>query len=164
MSVEAHQWFKNGDHPGDDCETFVDSETGKPFQGEGKIVRYYRTPDLDGQNACEKCGYIMHDHGWIDVPTDGHIVCPGDLIVTIAKGKWVPCKLNTAKILSGSEALYGFAAWLTCRKKRVVLSAADNAGVAADLVAEFCKTNGLKEPRPNWTDWLTHPSEEKSHA
>lgn len=157
--VEAHQWFKNGDHPEDNCETFIHSETGEPFQGEGKVVRYYRTPDLDGQNVCERCGRTMHYHGWIDVSKDGHIVCPGDIILTIGKDKWVPCKLSTEKALSASEALFGFCAWLTGREKRVSFSAHDNAGVAADLITEFCRTNDLKEPRPNWTKRLTHPKE-----
>lgn len=53
--VEATQWFKNGDHPGDDCSMVYPhpgSETKfKPFLEEGKVVRYYRTPDLDGQHG-----------------------------------------------------------------------------------------------------------------
>lgn len=49
--------------------------------------------------------------------------------------------------LSASEALYGFAAWLTTRRERAVFSAADNAGPAAELVAEFCRVNGLAPPR-----------------
>jgi len=79
--VEATQWFKNGDHPQDDCGTFTGAD-GKPFQGEGKVVRYYRTPDLDGQHVCKRCGKIMHEHGWIDTQEGGHIVCPGDWIIT----------------------------------------------------------------------------------
>lgn len=65
--VEATQWFKNGDHPQDNIfRPFED--TGKiPIEPrEGEVVRYYRTPELDGQNNCEKCGNIMHLHGWID--------------------------------------------------------------------------------------------------
>jgi len=86
--IEAEQWFKNGDHPKDH------DHIGKgPFsqmaleryydytQTEGKIVRYYRTPALNGQTLCKYCGKIMHDHGWIDTLEGGHIVCPGDWIV-----------------------------------------------------------------------------------
>jgi len=90
--IEAHQWFKNGDHPEDNCETFTDSETESYFQGEGHIVRYYRTPELDGQNKCQKCGNIMHNHGWIDTFEGGHIVCPGDWIITGVAGEHYPCK------------------------------------------------------------------------
>ena len=51
VEIEAIQWFKNGDHPDDDCGTF-DAGNG-PFKGEGKVVRYYRRPECDGQNACK---------------------------------------------------------------------------------------------------------------
>ena len=81
--VEATQWFKNGDHPDDECFMPV---------AEGKVVRYYRTPDLDGQNTCQHCSRIMHIHGWIDTLEGGHIVCPGDWIITGVKGEYYPCK------------------------------------------------------------------------
>lgn len=89
--IEATQWFKSGDHPYDDRETFC-VEGGEPFLGEGKIVRYYRTPDLDGQDKCSQCGDIMHNHGWIDTLESGHNVCPGDWIITGIKGERYPCK------------------------------------------------------------------------
>lgn len=89
--IEATQWFKNGDHPCDGTERFVGGE----FDGElyeGKVVRYYRSPDLDGQQGCKHCGRIMHDHGWIDTLEGGHIVCPGDWIITGVRGENYPCK------------------------------------------------------------------------
>ena len=79
--VSADQWFKNGDHPEDDCGTFMDSETGLPFIGEGHIVRYYRHPSINGQTKCPHCEHIMHDHGWIE--ESGCVVCPGDWIVRV---------------------------------------------------------------------------------
>ncbi len=94
--ITADQWFKNGDHPKDDCGTF-DVGDG-PFQGEGEVVRYYRTPDQDGHNCCKKCDIIMHHHGWIDTLEGGHIVCPGDWIITDVRvreghhGHFYPCK------------------------------------------------------------------------
>jgi hypothetical protein len=92
VEVEAAVWFKNGDHPLDRCETF-DSEKG-PFQGEGKVVRYYRRPEpeFDGQRPCPHCNHIMYLHGWIDVPQDGRVVCPGDWIITGDDGQFYPCK------------------------------------------------------------------------
>lgn len=90
--IEATQWHKNGDHPNDDCETFSDSTSSSPFQGEGKIVRYWRTPDMDGQTPCTVCSIIMHKHGWIDTLEDGHRVCPGDWIITGVQGEFYPCK------------------------------------------------------------------------
>lgn len=89
--IEAVQWFKSGDHPQDDREWFqVKGE--EPFLGEGKIVRYYRTPKLDGQNKCQRCDDIMHNHGWIDTLEGGHIVCPSDWIITGVQGELYPCK------------------------------------------------------------------------
>lgn len=34
----------------------------------------------------------MHNHGWIDTLEGGHIVCPGDWIITGVKGENYPCK------------------------------------------------------------------------
>ncbi len=92
VEIEATQWFKSGDHPDDDRETY-DAGNG-PFLGEGKVVRYYRTPQLDGLHECKHCAVIMHDHGWIDTLEGGHIVCPGDWIITGIAGERYPCKPN----------------------------------------------------------------------
>lgn len=62
--------------------------------------------------------------------------------------------------LTASEAVYGFAAWLTTREVPVYFSVTHNAGIAAELVNEFCKANNLKEPRDNWHTHLVHPSGE----
>jgi hypothetical protein len=34
----------------------------------------------------------MHWHGWIETLEGGHIVCPGDYIITGVKGERYPCK------------------------------------------------------------------------
>ena len=94
--IEAHQWLKNGDHPEDGTEVFEQGE----FKGElleGKVVRYYRTPECDGQDVCTHCGLTMHDHGWIDTLEGGHIVCPGDWIITGIADERYPCKDNIFK-------------------------------------------------------------------
>lgn len=78
-TVEATQWFKNGDHPEDGDETFVDS-AGVTQRCEGKVVRYYRRPDVSGEEVCEHCGHTMHEHGWID--NGDCVVCPGDYTIT----------------------------------------------------------------------------------
>ena len=100
--IEASQWFKNGDHPLDYSRTHHGLENGqlRDFQPqerqanawEGDIVRYYRTPSIDGKQACKHCGKIMHEHGWIDTLEGGHIVCPGDWIITGVNGEFYPCK------------------------------------------------------------------------
>ena len=100
--IEAHQWFRNGDHPLDYSKDHEGLENGemRTFSGaeraanglEGDIVRYYRHPDVDGATAYQHCGGVMHDHGWIDTLEGGHIVCPGDWIITGVKGEVYPCK------------------------------------------------------------------------
>lgn len=95
--IEATQWFKNGDHPEDGTETFE----GGGFKGElleGKVVRYYRSPDCGGQNKCKLCNSIMHLHGWIETLEGGHVVCPGDLIITGVQGERYPCKPDIFKM------------------------------------------------------------------
>ena len=94
--IEATQWQKNGDHPQDGTETFEEGQ----FKGqllEGKLVRYYRTPECDGENKCKRCGKTMHYHGWVETLEGGHIVCPGDFIITGVQGENYPCKPDIFK-------------------------------------------------------------------
>lgn len=100
--IDATQWFQNGDHPLDYSRAHQGLENGelrefsaeerKANGWEGDIVRYYRTPEMDGQKPCQHCGKIMHVHGWVDTLEGGHIVCPGDWIITGVKGEHYPCK------------------------------------------------------------------------
>jgi hypothetical protein len=94
--VKASQWWRNGDHPHDDQDMFdYPDENGNVFQrpnGEGKVVRYFRRPDVPGEQTCKHCTRPMHDHGWIDTLEGGHIVCPGDYVITGVKGERYPCK------------------------------------------------------------------------
>jgi hypothetical protein len=89
--VDATRWFKNGDHPEDNCWEVTASD-GSKFPSEGKVVRYYRKPSDDGYRPCENCDEIMHNHGWIDTLEGGHNVCPGDWIITGVVGERYPCK------------------------------------------------------------------------
>ena len=82
--VEATQWFKNGDHP-------KDTPPGN-YLREGAIVRYHITPNQDRQTKCKHCNNTMHIHGWIDTLEGGHIVCPGDWVITGVNGEFYPCK------------------------------------------------------------------------
>ena len=103
--IEATQWFRNGDHPEDGCYWVEEKPPDQLTVGEGKIVRFYWHPNVDGERMCGAervgeaikfpgagCGYIMHDHGWIDTLEGGHVVCPGDWIITGVKGERYPCK------------------------------------------------------------------------
>lgn len=93
IPVKATQWFKNGDHPNDETRmvTPVPGD-GEPFASEGKVVRYFRRPDVPGERSCAKCSFTMHVHGWIDTLEGGHVVCPGDWIITGVNGEVYPCK------------------------------------------------------------------------
>jgi hypothetical protein len=105
--IEATQWFKHGDHPLDYVKDHYEIKDGqfyifsaakrKAFSWEGDVVRYYRTPSMDGKTPCKHCGQSMHDHGWIDTLEGGHIVCPGDYIITGVKGEHYPCKPDIFK-------------------------------------------------------------------
>lgn len=55
-------------------------------------MRYFRHPNISGAQPCQHCGKIMHDHGWIDTLEGGHIVCPGDWVITGIAGEMYPCK------------------------------------------------------------------------
>lgn len=114
--IEATQWFKNGDHPDDGDERFpakalppnpfvsvpswADGSASDPrYTGEsagglyeGKVVRYFRHPSVDSERSCDHCGVRMHEHGWIDTKEGGHIVCPGDWIITGVQGERYPVK------------------------------------------------------------------------
>lgn len=91
--VDAHRWFMNGDHPLDDVwRPFEDTGIIPHLPREGLVVRYYRHPQVAGTILCRNCNNIMHDHGWIDTLEGGHIVCPGDWIITGVKGEHYPCK------------------------------------------------------------------------
>jgi len=101
--IEATQWFKNGDHPKDHDHIgkgpFSQVALEKYYEytlTEGKVVRYYRSPSIDGKVDCYKCGKQMHDHGWLDTLEGGNdgaqVVCPGDWIITGIQGEYYPCK------------------------------------------------------------------------
>ena len=104
VAIDATQWFKNGDHPLDYASpqdgfqngrlVSIPAEHRKAHNWEGEVVRYFRHPDkaYAGERQCEKCGQIMHKHGWIDTLEGGHIVCPGDWIITGVNGEHYPCK------------------------------------------------------------------------
>lgn len=83
--IEATQWFKNGDHPQDHLRR-------SDGQSEGQLVRRFRRPDVSDGKVCEHCGEVMLLHGWIDTLEGGHIVCPGDWIITGVKNETYPCK------------------------------------------------------------------------
>lgn len=61
---------------------------------------------------------------------------------------------NCSPTLLPSEAVIGFASWLTVRQEPITLGAAHLASPAADLVERFCKSQGLAPCREDGTDRL----------
>ncbi len=102
MQFRGVVWYRNGDHPDDDCRPLIDTVSGEQFLSEGKVVRYFRHPDVDGYVTCHECGCAFHDHGWIDAPgydQEKATVCPGDLVADISDGtyrRYVVAKLKTS--------------------------------------------------------------------
>lgn len=64
--IEASQWFKNGDHP-----AVTELPAGHPI----------------GDHA-----FNPNVFGWVPTLEGGHIVTPGDWIITGVKGENYPCK------------------------------------------------------------------------
>lgn len=63
--IEATQWFKMGDHP--------------------KVTRLLRGDVVTND-------FSESEEGWINTLEGGHIVTPGDWIITGVKGEHYPCK------------------------------------------------------------------------
>lgn len=61
--------------------------------------------------------------------------------------------------MNASEAVYGFAAWLTTRKEVTTMGANNDCALVAELVAEFIKVNELPKVRDGWEENLTHPAD-----
>ena len=54
--------------------------------------------------------------------------------------------------ISASEALFAFAAWLTTRPTTTHLGMHHDVPPVIERIKEFCKSQGLAEPRPDWDD------------
>jgi len=91
--IDATRWHKNGDHPQDNVfRPFEDTGFFPREPREGEVVRYYRHPAVPAFRVCRYCAKVMHTHGWIDTAEGGHIVCPGDWVITGVQGERYPCK------------------------------------------------------------------------
>lgn len=71
-TVEAEQWF-----PGKLSETVKPDST------------FF--PDSKRSGRCPTCDRLYFDHGWVATLEAGHLVCPGDWILTGIKGEHWPC-------------------------------------------------------------------------
>jgi len=64
--------------------------------------------------------------------------------------------------LIASEALFGFAAWLTTREETTKMGASEDCAPIVGLISQFCEENNLPDPRDGWENNLVHPSGECS--
>lgn len=69
--IEAVQWFKHGDHPA----------VLPPHYGGGTAYNYAAEHGLDVDTL-----------GWVPTLEAGHVVSPGDWIITGIQGENYPCK------------------------------------------------------------------------
>ena len=98
-TLDAQQWFRNGDHSDDACRVITGGTDKLQFWTEGKVVRYYRNPIVEGTFECQNCHYQMHIHGWIDRGTSGQTVCPGDWIIREGLDKYIAVPPGSLKIM-----------------------------------------------------------------
>lgn len=61
--------------------------------------------------------------------------------------------------LIASEALFGFCAWLTCRKKLTKMGWMEDCAPIPPLIDAFCLANNLQPPREGWHKVLRHPTD-----
>lgn len=106
------RWWRNGDHPADNCGELLDDPmhpgdaAHQYHRIEGAVVRFFRHPDVPGDQTHDRCGRTWHDHGWIDSGGDGQIVCPGDKLTTAPDGRvTVEGDLSIAERLIGEAAV-----------------------------------------------------------
>lgn len=93
------RWWKNGDHPDDGVgEPRVDLMTMDTYLGiEGLVVGFYRHPDHPGERLHYRCHRMWNDHGWIDTPSGGLTVCPGDWVSSGIDGGWIVVRGDTPR-------------------------------------------------------------------
>lgn len=104
---------------------------------------------LDDSLACEMAGSMLNIY---DTERATELQKPvEDLVLNVDD-------VINRQLLSPSEALYGFGAWLTTRKGTLMIGETHSASIMAELVNEFCIANNLIPPRDKWHKLLNHPT------
>lgn len=71
-------------------------EVSEPWLKEGDnpdVIRFIDFIALeDREKECLKCGFPLSKHGRVETLEGGHIVCPGDRIITGVEGEKYPIK------------------------------------------------------------------------
>lgn len=80
--IEAAQWFSMGDH--------------------ASVIHHNDCFPSEKDNDCDLCGVPYGYHGIVPTLEDGikagHVVCPGDWIITGVKGEHYACKPDIFKL------------------------------------------------------------------
>ena len=79
--IETAVWNQNGEQSGDEGQ-ILHGRNAVGLRGDGQVVAYYRKPESEGAKICSRCGAQIRDHGWIQMLEGGHIVCPGQIVIT----------------------------------------------------------------------------------
>ena len=74
--IDASQWFKLGDH--------TEVRRLEPTE-------WQKTHQECLSETCHVCG-SKSEHGHVGTLEGGHVVCPGDWIITGVQGEHYPCK------------------------------------------------------------------------
>ena len=79
--IETAVWNQNGEQPPDQRQ-ILHGRNAVGLRGDGQVIGYYRKPESEGAKICSRCGAQMRAHGWIEALEGGHIVCPGQIVIT----------------------------------------------------------------------------------
>ena len=119
---------------------------------------YHITSEQEKEPCLVQLYHCTHMDGQLVVgfnPHDGMAIMP--VWDFTEETNFTPVSIVASDKLTAPEAVYGFAAWLTCRKNPITLSSTNDASEICNLVDEFLKVNSLGDPRDNYSDYLTHP-------
>lgn len=153
--IEAFQMTQERRRDNRDWPNWLHEAWQKDFPEQG-AVRPVDWPNSDGTDQVMISGPggtqpVVRWNDWIIHTKDGDLcMCNPDIF---AKA-YEPIETDR---LSASEAVCGFAAWLTTRDVRTVMSSGDHASPIAELVDDFCRENDLEKPRDDWATRLRHP-------
>jgi hypothetical protein len=126
------------------------------------------TPRAGNEKLCPDCNAGRNEKGLENALRDIFVLLQearelreGGFFEAADKEHQARCKLSNLidgvvidQVSVGSGAIYDFMGWLTTRTDRLVLSASDNAGPAADAVQEFLNLRGISpEVEPRIKDW-----------
>lgn len=150
IAMRAQDWL--------DVEPFFDALIADR-QRRGEPVGYIAQNAIDWITAPERSVSANMHFAIYKTPTEQEIVA----IYTAPQpaAPVVKESLTAVEPVLPSEAIYAFAAWLTCRKQVTVFGSSQDASQAAELVREFVQGQGFEQPREHFPYMIKpYPSEQ----